>query len=555
MLLPTPRLNSSIIMATSLPPPSKRQRTAAAEFSKRQQDIDTIPDNLGSIRVHFIDQATGQSAGPPVSVPVRDANVKNLELLLNTLQGNVGFPRTRTSPRKPETPANADLLQEASERIPYRFTYIPNTSDPTRTDNARHVSNDLYHTLLKPDGKTTEDSIALQYTPQAIFRVRAVSRCSSSIPGHGEAILATAFSSSSSSRLVTGSGDSTARIFDCDTGTPFRTLKGHTSSVLVVSWSPDDSTIATGSMDNTVRLWNPKTGESLGAPLKGHTKWITSLAWEPYHLQTPGRPRMASASKDATVRVWDVVAKRIELVLSGHKGSVSCVRWGGTGKIYTCSHDKTVKIWNTNAGTLIKTLSSHAHWVNHLALSTDFVLRTGYHDHTADIPPTQEGKIAKAKERFEKAATINNEIVERLVTASDDFTMYLWEPSKTTKPLARLLGHQKQVNHVTFSPDGLFIASSGWDNHVKLWNARDGKFIATLRGHVGPVYMTCFSPDSRLLVSGSKDTTLKVWDTKTGRLKENLPGHKDEVWAVDWSPDGGKVASGGKDKAVRLWRH
>lgn len=555
MLFPTPRLNSSIIMATSLPPPSKRRRTAAAEFSKNQQDIDTIPDNLGSIRINFTDSTTGRSLGPPVSVPIRDANVKNLELLVNTLQGHVGLPSTRTSPRKPETRAHADLLQEASERIPYHFTCTLNTSDPTKMINARPVSNDLYHTLLKSDGKTTEDAITLEYTPQAIFRVRAVSRCSSSIPGHGEAILATAFSSSSSSRLVTGSGDSTARIFDCDTGTPVHTLKGHTSWVLVVSWSPDDSTIATGSMDNTVRLWNPKTGKSLGAPLKGHTKWITSLAWEPYHLQTPGRPRIASASKDSTVRVWDVVAQRIELVLSGHKGSVSCVRWGGTGKIYTCSHDKTVKIWNANAGTLINTLSSHAHWVNHLALSTDFVLRTAYHDHTADIPPTQEGKIAKAKERFEKAATINDEIVERLVTASDDFTMYLWEPSKTTKPLARLLGHQKQVNHVTFSPDGLLIASSGWDNHVKLWNARDGKFIATLRGHVGPVYMTCFSPDSRFLVSGSKDTTLKVWDVRTGKLKENLPGHKDEVWAVDWSPDGAKVASGGKDKAVRLWRH
>ncbi|KAF6227401.1 hypothetical protein HO133_008845 [Letharia lupina] len=519
-------------MATTLPPPSKRQRTATAEKARAQQDVDTIPDNLGSIRVQFLDQASGISAGPPVSVPVRDATVKNLELLLNTLQRN-----------------------DASERIPYRFSYRSDSSDPTRLDNALDVSDDLYHSLLKPGLKTTEDSISLQYTPQAIFRVRAVSRCSSSIPGHGEAILATAFSPSSSSRLVTGSGDSTARIFDCDTGTPIHTLKGHTSWVLVVSWSPDDSTVATGSMDNTVRLWNPKTGESLGAPLKGHSKWTTSLAWEPYHLQTPGRPRLASSSKDSTVRVWDIVSKRIELVLSGHKGSVSCVRWGGTGKIYTCSHDKTVKIWNASDGTLAHTLSSHAHWVNHLALSTDFVLRTAYHDHTGHVPPTQEGKIAKAKERFDKAATISNEIVERLVTASDDFTMYLWEPSKTTKPLARLLGHQKQVNHVTFSADGLFIASSGWDNHVKLWNARDGKFIATLRGHVGPVYMTCFSPDSRLLVSGSKDTTLKVWEIRTAKLKEDLPGHQDEVYAVDWSPDGSKVASGGKDKAVRVWRH
>jgi ribosome assembly protein 4 len=253
--------------------------------------------------------------------------------------------------------------------------------------------------------------------------------------------------------------------------------------------------------------------------------------------------------------VWDVVSKRIELVLSGHKGSVSCVRWGGTGRIYTSSEDKTIKIWDASKGTLITTLAAHAHWVNHLALSTDFVLRTAYHDHTGQFPATESAKVAKAKERFETAATINNEIVERVVSASDDFTIFLWHPSASTKPVARLLGHQKQVNHVTFSPNGLFIASAAFDNHVKLWSAVDGKFLFTLRAHVGPVYMTSFSADSRLLVSASKDTTLKVWDCATGKMKEDLIGHKDEVYAVDWAPDGGKVGSGGKDKTVRVWRH
>ncbi|EKV09804.1 Ribosome biogenesis protein Rsa4, putative [Penicillium digitatum] len=514
-------------MATLYPPPSKRQKLVQADKAREQQEIESIPSDLGSVRVQFFDQATGQPTGPAVSVPVADANVKNLETLLNTLQGN-----------------------EDDGRVPYRFTYHSEKEEQTID-----ILRDVYHSLLQPGIKTTEDTVSLFYTPQAVFRVKAVSRCAASIAGHGEAILATSFSPVSSSTMVSGSGDATARVWDCDTGTPKHTLKGHTSWVLAVAYSPNGAMIATGSMDNTVRFWDAKQGTALGAGLKGHAKWITNLAWEPYHVQESGRPRLASASKDSTVRVWDVVSRVTDHVLTGHKSSVTCVRWGGTGKIYTASHDKTIKIWNPKDGTLLQTLAAHAHRVNHLALSTDFALRTSYHDHTGKVPGTEAEKVAAARKKFEEAATVNNTIVERLVSASDDFTMYLWEPSTSSKPVARMLGHQKEVNHVTFSPDMAYIASAGFDNHVKLWNGRDGKFITTFRGHVGAVYQCCFSADSRMLVSSSKDTTLKIWDLRTGKLKMDLPGHKDEVFAVDWSPDGQKIASGGKDKAIKIWRN
>ena len=104
---------------------------------------------------------------------------------------------------------------------------------------------------------------------------------------------------------------------------------------------------------------------------------------------------------------------------------------------------------------------------------------------------------------------VNSETCERLASASNDLTAYLWNTTSNKQPMKRLLGHQKPVNHISFSPDGRVICSVAYGNHVKLWDA-SGTFLFTLHSHVGPVYMASFSGDSRLLVSGSKDNTLKM---------------------------------------------
>lgn len=77
-------------MATVLPPPSKRQRIEASEKARVQAEAREIPDGLGSVRVQFVDQSTGDGSGPAIAVPIANATVKNLETLLNSIQGNVG---------------------------------------------------------------------------------------------------------------------------------------------------------------------------------------------------------------------------------------------------------------------------------------------------------------------------------------------------------------------------------------------------------------------------------------------------------------------------------
>ncbi|KIK55476.1 hypothetical protein GYMLUDRAFT_175654 [Collybiopsis luxurians FD-317 M1] len=83
-------------------------------------------------------------------------------------------------------------------------------------------------------------------------------------------------------RIVSGSANITARIWNIKNGSPIgEPLQGHTDLVGSVAFSPDGKRIVSGSGDKTVRIWNAETGTPIGEPLQGLTHSVESTDFFP----------------------------------------------------------------------------------------------------------------------------------------------------------------------------------------------------------------------------------------------------------------------------------
>jgi hypothetical protein len=109
---------------------------------------------------------------------------------------------------------------------------------------------------------------------------------------------------------------------------------------------------------------------------------------------------------------------------------------------------------------------------------------------------------------------------------------------------------------IRWSPDGRFLASSGRDNAIRLWDPATGECLHVLQDpdYADTMfYGVAWSPDGRLLACGSYVCGVQVWDMAT-RTHCWVGQHSTCVRRVAWSPDGTQLAGSGDDGDVYLWK-
>lgn len=339
------------------------------------------------------------------------------------------------------------------------------------------------------------------------------------LEGHASEVFACAWSPAGS-LLASGSGDSTARIWEipvglCTSNTEIgpanvlvlKHFKGRTNEkskdVTTLDWNGVGTLLATGSYDGQARIWT-REGE-LRSTLNKHKGPIFSLKWN------KKGDYLLSGSVDKTAIVWDVKTGEWKQQFEFHTAPALDVDWRTNSQFATCSTDSMIYVCKIGENRPIRTFSGHQGEVNAI--------------------------------KWDPSGSL-------LASCSDDGTAKIWS-TKQDKHVHDLKEHAKEIYTIRWSPTGpgtnnpnqqLLLASASFDSTIKLWDVELGKVIYSFDAHREPVYSVAFSPNGEYLASGSLDRSLHIWSMKDGSLVKTYNG-SGGIFEVCWNKEGDKIAA------------
>ncbi|KAG5416747.1 sconB [Candida metapsilosis] len=339
--------------------------------------------------------------------------------------------------------------------------------------------------------------------------------------------------------LMTGSYDSTIKIWRIDTGECVKTLTGHTKGVRSLIF--DNQKLITGGLDSTIKVWNYHTGNCI-ATYRGHDDAVVSV--------DSFKKTIVSGSADSTVRVWHVDTRTC-YTLRGHTDWVNCVKiHPGSSTIFSASDDTTIRMWDMTTNQCLKIFGGMEN-NGHIG-QVQTVIPLTYKDEL--IEDASEGESEHEQGGKEEESQPQHQHQHQHQHHQD----HQAHPHQHSHPNTATTNSTNTANTSTSLPTRnlvpatnsfpTHILTSSLDNTIKLWDVATGKCIRTQFGHIEGVWS--IAADTFRIISGAHDRMIKVWDLQNGKCLHTF-GNAASVSCVALSDS--KFASGLENGEVKMY--
>ena len=346
---------------------------------------------------------------------------------------------------------------------------------------------------------------------------------------------------------MSGSEDGTIKVWDHESGDYIRTLKGHTNTVNAIQCSPKQGHyMVSCSTDLSIKLWDMRTYQCLRT-LRGHDHTISSVVFLPHVSSSSSSNNnnhndndsnndnnnnnnnnndhkktgtgvdailavsqfLLSASRDMTVKCWDVESGFCEYTVSDHTDWVRCLavrQWDGS--IWaSAGNDTNIYVYETATKRKIVELRGHEHVIESIAFITEDTVTsttatTTIRNHHNNNNHHNNHNSSKHTE------TVRN----YLVSGSRDRSVKLWNIADGGTCIATFVAHDNWVRSVLLHPSGWYILSSSDDKTIRIYDIKNQRCLRTL-DQAHQHFITCMAihPTLPILISGSVDQTLRCW--------------------------------------------
>ena len=399
-------------------------------------------------------------------------------------------------------------------------------------------------------------------------------------------------------RFITGSDDTTVRVWNVETGETERIFNTSQDIVTALAVAPDGSFALCGSEDGQMQILplsnidDARFNDDAQAEL-----WSVAVS--------PAETLYAAAGADRSIRVYDVKTGTLKQTLSGHTAAVTALTFLDEGRLASTSGDKLLKIWDLATGKAID-CSGHTSAVLAVATTPDGkTLVTGGFDRTLRGWNPETGKQLWTWKGDSAICTLAlSQDGRTAFVGCADGQLIVVDLANPDKPLAELAvnAHRNGVAEIALAPDGNRLATCGGDGLVVVWNRRlkaldKVNSTAPMLGEAAtpkPLTTVDYSPNGKYLMFAGADGRLSVWDAitlyevRTFQQQENwitsarfgpitddlyvvgtdkklrrynlsfetarsIMGHSMAVQGLAVSPDQKRLATASADRSIKIW--